>query len=151
MAATATNRLEPPATPILTSTPIGDPSLNGFVPVENITGVDANGITQSGYDFEASKDGEYLADGFGVFNHDQNNTVVGFTFTLERAGVWIFSPRVVRTTMENLGRPTILAGSGLIEQVQAGDKIRLWLAASKTGSAIVDTLSIRLRRIADSL
>ena len=53
--------------------------------------------------------------------------------------------------MENLGRPTILAGSGLIEQVQAGDKIRLWLAASKTGSAIVDTLSIRLRRIADSL
>ena len=60
--ATATDRLEPPATPILTSTPIGDPSLNGFVPVENIIGVDANGITQSGYDFEVSKDGEYLAD-----------------------------------------------------------------------------------------
>ncbi len=144
--ATDDEHLEVPAGLVPTTTPIGDALLNSYIPVENITGADSDRITQSGYDFEVSISGEYLADGFAVFIHTQNNTDAGFTFSLERGGNWIFSPRVVRNTMANGDSPTLLAGSGLLNLV-AGDKLRLWLAASKSGDVTVDTMSIRLRRI----
>ena len=144
--ATANDNLEAPTGLIPTTTPIGDALLNSFIPVENITGANGDRITQTGYDFEVSVTGEYLADGFAVFKHNQNNTDAGFTFSLERGGNWVFSPRVVRNTMANGNSPTILAGSGLLDLV-AGDKVRIWLAASKSGTAIVDTMSIRLRRL----
>jgi len=148
--ATANDNLEAPVGSIPTSTPIGNALLKDFVPVENITGTGADKIIQSGYDFEVLEDGQYVADGFGVFKHDTNNTVVGFTFSRERAGDWFFSPRVVRNTMANGNKPTELAGSGLLDLL-SGDKVRLWIAGSNNGDCTVDTLSIRLRKLGERL
>ena len=150
LTAAASDNLEAPVGAIPTSTAIGNALLNDFIPVENITGVGGDRIVQSGYDFEVEEDGQYLADGFGVFNHTSNNTVVGFTFSLERGGNWFFSPRVVRNTMSNGDRPTLLAGSGVLDLLD-GDKVRIWLAGSNNGTCVVDTLSIRVRKLGDTL
>mgnify|MGYP000371496645 CR=1 FL=1 len=90
----------------------------------------------------------------GSFRHDANNTTVGFSFGLERGGLLYFSQRhtsYLQATLDlqaTIGRLGNVSGGGELE-VQAGDKLSVWVSADKSGVITLGNSNITVTMVED--
>ena len=76
-----------------------------------------------------------------------NNTVVGFVFGITKAsdGLIYFSQRITgeRTASKNL--LTTLSGGGLVDNLEEGDKLSVWVASSKVTDLTVHDANLGIQ------
>jgi hypothetical protein len=127
----------------------GDPDLNpvdgGFVEVLNgyeevlktgsLFTVLADGRVQ------INKSGYMIITAYSDISHTSNGTTVGATFTVERGGSTVYSPRSVHARMPNAGDIGNLSGAGSLAVV-TGDIIGVALASDVTGTISVRASSL---------
>ena len=78
-----------------------------------------------------------------------NNTVFGFIFAVEKAnsGLLNFSQRVAGIRGSEQSLLTNISGGGFINSLEVGDKLTVWVAASKTSTVNISDSNIGLQMV----
>lgn len=129
--------------------PTGYVKISGFTIGSGSTGNDF--VLENGSDLVVPDNGYYDVDGWMNFRHTSNNATVSAVFGVEKAsnpGTIIYSPRPTAFNTPNGDRLGLLSGGGSL-QLEAGDKLTVWVAADKTGTVICPNATLRIKKYTD--
>ncbi len=142
---TGTEDLVPPDSP----QPITGGNYNGFVKVIGFEEISSSGSLSivSGAVVIGTSGNYYTSHAWVDLSCTQNGNNIGFIFGIERDGFISFSPRPTGMRGSNGQDRTNLGGGGFLDNMQAGDKISLWIASEKDADVIIydGNLGINLR------
>jgi hypothetical protein len=109
----------------------------------------SEGFTSGTNELIAETDGLYIvAVGWGGFRHTVNATTVGFVLGVEDETGIALSQRPTSAEVPNGDDIGNVAGGGRV-RLKAGDKLSVWLAASKTGNVILGNANLTLFKVSN--
>lgn len=147
MVGTGDDNLWPPSTP----QPLTGGVYNGYQKVTNFQVNDSIRMTlENNEDVIINEQGRYDFMGSLSMRHSANNSVSAFVFAIEVDGFYIFNGRPVKAKLPNGDDPANLSGGGVLK-AQKGWKVSLWCASDKSGTLMVDTSEITIKRFTTSI
>ena len=145
---TGTVDLAPPTSPQPTTG--GD--YNGYVKITGFVAIEESGtLSVANGDVVIGTSGDYFTSNAWIdVSCSVNTTTLGFLFSIERNGEYIFTTRPVGSRGFNGDNRTNISGGGLLSNLQAGDKIGVWVASENASDITVYdcNISINTRSIA---
>lgn len=109
----------------------------------------SDGFSLGTNELVADTDGMYvIAVGWGGFRHTANATTVSFVLGVEDATGIALSQRPTSAEVPNGDDIGNIAGGGRV-RLKAGDKLSVWVAASKTGNVILGNANVTLFKVAN--
>lgn len=107
----------------------------------------SSGFTLGSDDLVAETDGLYIvAVGWGAFRHNVNATTVSFVLGVEDETGVSLSQRPTSAKVPNGDDLGNISGGGRV-RLKAGEKIGVWIAASKTGDVTLGNANLTLLKV----
>ena len=145
---TGTVDLSPPTSP----QPITGGDYNGYVKITGFVAIEESGTLSVAIgDVVVGTACDYFTSNAWIdVSCSVNTTTLGFLFSIERNGEYTFTTRPVGSRGFNGDNRTNISGGGLLSNLQAGDKIGVWVASENASDITVYdcNISINTRSIA---
>ena len=139
---TGTSDLFPPSSP----QPVTGGDYNGYIKINGFVSIEESGtLSVSNGDVVIGMSGDYFTSNAWIdVSCSVNTTTLGFLFSIERNDEYIFSGRPVGSRGFNGDNRTNISGGGLLSNLQAGDKVGVWVASENASNITVYDCNIAI-------
>ena len=139
---TGTVDLFPPSNP----QPLTGGDYNGYIKIDGFTAIEESGtLSVVNGEVVIGTAGNYFTSNAWIdVSCSVNTTTLGFLFSIERNGEYLFSGRPVGSRGFNGDNRTNISGGGLLSNLQAGDKIGVWVASENASDITIYDCNIAI-------